>query len=109
MSISLFEIAKQGFQNQVSILSAQLKKNLYLSQLKQASEWEAIGCRVNYSFYEVTDRTEYRQSEVIKALEDFGVDYTKCQGRKWYQFWLNDDEVRTINAIKQITPARNAQ
>lgn len=79
-----------------------LKDNLRKDQLEQARKWAELGAKVNYSFFEITDKSTFTKKEVCDALMDLGIDYKKCDGRKWYQFWINDDELRIENAVKKI-------
>lgn len=102
MSLKLSELIENGYKAQAMKLSRQLKDNHKKWQFEQTREWSAIGARVNYSFYEVTDKNSYNKNEIRKALEDLGVRLDCAEGKKWYQFWLKDGDVRLINAIKRI-------
>lgn len=102
MALKLSELIEMGYKEQAIALSKQLKKNHQKLQFEQARSWASIGATVNYSFYEVTDKNNFSKKEIHTALLDLGVNMKFVDGKKWYQFWINDDDVKLLNAIKKI-------
>lgn len=100
MPIDIIELKQSGYNKQVTKFCDALSKIGEQKRMAEARAWMGIGATINYSFYEM--EPVYTIEDAKKALRVIGIDYTKCKGRKWYQFWLSDVEEKILNGIKSI-------
>lgn len=98
--INILELKDKGYGVQVSKLMQQLHDDFQKKMTLEAQKWMQIGATVNYSFYE--QKPIFTQNDVISALYKLGVKVDKYPGKKWYQFWANDNSVKILTAIKNI-------
>ena len=61
--------------------------------------------RKNYEFFSPNESdpiTFFSEIYVEQAFSNFGIDFSKVKGRKWYEFNKNDWEERVYKALKLI-------
>ena len=61
--------------------------------------------RKNYEFFSPNESdpiTSFSEIYVEQAFSNFGIDFSKVKGRKWYEFNKNDWEERVYNALRLI-------
>ena len=62
--------------------------------------------RENYQKFVPHDsKTETVFSEIYveQALSDFGIDFYTVKGKKWYEFYKNEWEVKVYNSLRLIS------
>lgn len=100
MPIDILTLKQSGYNKQVTKFNDALHQIGQNKRIQEARAWIGIGATVNDCFYEM--KYVYTINDAICALAKLGIDYTKCKGRKWFQFWLSDMDVKIENAIKGI-------
>ena len=97
------DFVKMGYEKQIKRFVEQVYKNHKINQFKLAQQWMSIpGATVNYSFFENHAEPAFDKEEITKAFKDLGIDYNKIPGKKWWQFWISNDDVKLINAISRL-------
>ena len=91
------------YEKQIKRFIEQVHKNHKINQFKLAQQWMSIpGATVNYSFFENHAEPTFNKEEITKAFKDLGIDYNEIPGKKWWQFWINNDDVKFVNAILRL-------
>jgi len=97
------EMEKLGLESPAAKLASRLFQNHERAILESARSFIRIGATVNSSFYDcIHTRQEFYNDEIENAFRDLGLLAEKVPGRKWYQFWLNNDQVHLINCLKVL-------
>jgi hypothetical protein len=100
--LSSSTLMKMGFEKQAHIVGRKLRENQEKQIKKAAYGWMELGATVNHSFYERAETNIFTEDEVKQALKDLGVDFENLPGKKWYQFWLNNNDVKLVNAMRAL-------
>jgi hypothetical protein len=62
-------------------------------------------CRRNYKGFFTFSGEETRSfslEQIIEALNDLGVDFKKVKGRKFWEIWKNNYDIKFINALSLL-------
>lgn len=103
MKFKVSELINQGYEKPIIKLVEQLKRNHLLYQDDLVSRLASIpGATVHASTYDATDKNLYSPDEIKKAFSDLGINFNTVKGKRWYQFWKNNDDVKFLNALKLI-------
>jgi hypothetical protein len=53
--------------------------------------------------YDTKVETVFSEIYVEQALTDLGIDFYAIKGRKWYEFYKNEWEVKVYNSLRLIS------
>ena len=83
--ITIYKCRKLGLEKQFNMLHEQMKRN-----------------REIFSGHECKKDMVFSDIYVENALSNFGVDFNSVKGKKWFEFYKNDWEVKVYNSLRLI-------
>ena len=84
--ITLTKCRKLGLEKQFKKLYHQMREN-YNKFIPHDSKIETV----------------FSEIYVEQALTDLGIDFYTVKGRKWYEFYKNEWEVKVYNSLRKIS------
>jgi Zn-finger domain-containing protein len=83
--ITTSKCKKLGLEMQSKMLYEQMKKN---AEIFAPTKYEQT--------------TVFPQNYVEQAISDLGIDFSKVEGKKWYQLFKSDWEVKVYNSLRLL-------